>query len=104
MSKVCKLCGYDCEELIKEIKNLKSEKFELILKYDEFILKNSFKFQNCMEISKAELFEENEILLKALQLACKTLNAVCMTQNYTLGLGQNETYFFKKAKETLKND
>lgn len=104
MSKVCKLCGYDCEELIKEIKNLKSEKFELISKYDEFILKNSFKYQNCMEIAIVDVFEKNEMLFEALKLACKTLNAVCMTQNYTLGLGQNETYFIKKAKETLKND
>ena len=97
MSKVCKLCGYDCEELIKQIKDLEN-------KFGEFTLKNAFKYQNCMEISKAKIFIERDLLLQALKLACKTLNTVCMTQNYILGLGQNETYFIKKAKEILKND
>lgn len=97
MSKVCKTCGYDCEELVEEIKNLK-------IKFDIFTLKNAFRYQNCVEISMAEVLEKNDILQKALRLACNTLNAVCMTQNYTLGLGQSEKYFFEKAKEILKND
>lgn len=52
----------------------------------------------------ASMDKDLHIFSEALKLACKTLNAVCMTQNYTLGLGQNEQYFIKKAKETLKND
>ena len=94
MSKVCKTCGYDGEELINEIKNLKNE-------FDIFTLKNAFKYQNCMEIPIAKIFEERDILLQALRLACNTLATVCMTQNYTLGIGQGEKYFIKKAKEIL---
>lgn len=57
----------------------------------------------CLTIN-ADLEKDNEILLQALRLACKTLYAVCVTQNYMLGLGLKEQYFIKKAKETLKND
>ena len=61
-------------------------------------------FEDDVQEVVADLLRLNDIYLQALKLACKTLNAVCMTQNYTLGLGQNEQYFIKKAKEILKND
>lgn len=46
--------------------------------------------------------KENNILFQALRVACKTLNVVCLTQDYMLGLGLNEQWFIKKAKENLK--
>lgn len=85
MSKVCKLCGYDIKELLERIEDLEEELYKskrIIMFYKNI----------------------NEINSKALTLACKTLNSVCMTQNYALGLGQDEKYFIKKAKENLKND
>lgn len=49
-----------------------------------------------------QMDKDIHLLAEALRVACKTLNVVCLTQDYMLGLGLNEKWFIKKAKENLK--
>ena len=68
-------------------------------------LRNNFKkeYEQLNKI-KAEKEAINFLLMESLKLACKTLHNVCITQNYMLGLGQDEIYFINKGLENIRKE